>query len=145
MRFSIDPYRIIQKKLDDIEEDCDKFDMEENIEAGVRIRVSLRKLKKKINAMITETLEISDDIKRSRGKKTSADYWAEWKKDGRAEAYIAMKQQKKEARKKRQADEKERQTRGDARRRKNEKEKEKQRQEEIKERRRRGNAKKNQA
>ena len=73
--------------------------MDDNIEAGIRVRVRLRKLKRKIDAMIHKTLKMSDDIKRSRGKKTSADYWAEWKRDGRAKKYIAERNERKMLRK----------------------------------------------
>lgn len=78
---------VLKEKLDTIEQDCVKFDDKENLEAGMRIRSKLKKVKKMIDKMITDTLATSKEIKVKRGKKPYSYYYRKYKQEGRLEEY----------------------------------------------------------
>lgn len=80
-------YGIILHQLEMVEIDCNKFDCKENLEAGVRIRARLKKVKKKIDKMISETQCTSKAIKEKRGVKPFSKYYEEYKETGRWQKY----------------------------------------------------------
>lgn len=89
-------YRTIIFQLEKIKSDCAKFDEKENLEAGIRIRTRLRKVKKKIDFMIKETLKTTDMIKEKRGIKPFSSYYQQYKSDGRwSKKYVKKSQVKK--------------------------------------------------
>lgn len=86
---------VLKEKIDAIEKDCLKFDEKENLEAGMRIRGKLKKLKRMINKMIADTLETSKEIREKRGKKPHSYYYSKYKKDGRMDKYRETQNAKK--------------------------------------------------
>lgn len=78
---------VLKDKLDDIEKDCIKFDDKENLQAGMRIRKKLKKVRKMVNNMITDTLGTSKEIQVKRGYKPHNYYWDQYHKDGRAKRW----------------------------------------------------------
>ena len=78
---------VLKEKLSKIEDDCEKFDEKENLEAGIRIRSKLKKVKKMIDKMISDTLLTSKEIREKRGNKTFSHYYKQYKQSGRLDEY----------------------------------------------------------
>ena len=78
---------VLKEKLDDIEKDCTKFDDKENLQAGMRVRKKLKKVRSMIDNMIKDTMDTSRTIQAKRGYKHPSYYWKKYKKDGREKIY----------------------------------------------------------
>lgn len=89
-------YAMIMDQLSRIEKDCVKFDEKQNVQAGIRVRTRLRKVRKKIKLMIDDMQETSHNITHSRGKLTTRDYYHILKKQGYWKKYNAKKRKDKE-------------------------------------------------
>lgn len=85
---------VLKEKLSAIETDCLKFDEKENLEAGLRVRAKLRKLRKMIDKMIADTLETSKEIQKKRGHKPYSHYWKKYKEEGRTKKWSSRNAKK---------------------------------------------------
>lgn len=75
---------MIRKKIEEAEEDCVKFDIKENLLAGRRVRIRLRKTNKMIKKMILDLLQTSEEINKARGNILPKEHWKKYREDGRA-------------------------------------------------------------
>lgn len=82
---------MMKKHLDKIDQDAIKFDEKENLEAGMRIRSRLKKLKKMADGMIHDTLETTREIKTKRGHKPYKEYYKKYKETGKWENSYAKR------------------------------------------------------